>query len=240
MSFIDPAVRRLESLGTEIKMFHRLREIERRGRTMVALHFIGHRIEVRQEDTVVLAVPHRVAGYLLPDLPVPQESQAIVNAHYRLPAPVPIRSGCAFLALVGGTAQWLFFRGDVISATVSAAEGLVDEPAGDLALKIWRDIRRAVPEAPEALPPHRIVKEKSATFAQTPAEVARRPAPTTPIGNLFLAGDWTNTGLPATIEGALRSGRRAASLVLARQGNSAVPITAKDDLDRPVALQIAP
>ena len=63
------------------------------------------------------------------------------------------------------------------------------------------------------VPPCRIVKEKRATFAATPAQDARRPAARTPWANLFLAGDWTDTGLPATIEGALRSGNTAASLV---------------------------
>ncbi|MGH6932000.1 MAG: hydroxysqualene dehydroxylase HpnE [Dongiaceae bacterium] len=226
MSFIDPAVRRLEALGVDIRMFHRLREIERRGQAIVALHFIGHRVEIGESDTVVLAVPHRMAGYLLPDLPVPEDSRSIVNAHYRLPAPVALPDNCAFLALIGGTAHWLFFRGDVISATVSAAENLIDHPAEEIARRIWHDIRRAVPGAPVPLPPYRIVKEKTATFAQTPAQVRRRPSPVTTIGNLILAGDWTNTGLPATIEGALRSGQRAARLALARTGNSALPIRA--------------
>jgi uncharacterized protein with NAD-binding domain and iron-sulfur cluster len=72
------------------------------------------------------------------------------------------------------------------------------------------------------MPPYRIVKEKTATFAQTPAEVARRPAAQTGYVNLFLAGDWTDTGLPATIEGALRSGRTAASLVLAQRAFAGV------------------
>jgi len=72
--------------------------------------------------------------------------------------------------------------------------------------------------------PYRIVKEKTATFAQTPAEVARRPAAKTPYFNLFLAGDWTATGLPATIEGALRSGRTAARLVLAQGSSPDVPM----------------
>ncbi|HRK95995.1 MAG TPA: FAD-dependent oxidoreductase, partial [Rhodospirillales bacterium] len=64
-----------------------------------------------------------------------------------------------------------------------------------------------------ALPPHRIVKEKRATFAQTPAEAARRPGARTGHANLFLAGDWTDTGLPATLEGSVRSGNTAAEAV---------------------------
>ena len=62
------------------------------------------------------------------------------------------------------------------------------------------------------MPDWQIVKERRATFAATPAQDARRPGARTRWSNLFLAGDWTDTGLPATIEGALRSGRRAADL----------------------------
>ena len=76
---------------------------------------------------------------------------------------------------------------------------------------LWRDVA-AVHGLPDALPPCRIVKEKRATFAATPAQNALRPPTMTCWSNLFLAGDWTDTGLPATIEGALRSGERAAAL----------------------------
>jgi uncharacterized protein with NAD-binding domain and iron-sulfur cluster len=64
------------------------------------------------------------------------------------------------------------------------------------------------------VPPCRIVKEKRATFASTPTQASRRPATRTSWTNLFLAGDWVDTGLPATIEGALRSGEAAAALAL--------------------------
>ena len=79
-----------------------------------------------------------------------------------------------------------------------------------MAQVLWRDVARALGLDPDATPPCRIVKEKRATFAQTPAEVARRPGPATAWSNLVLAGDWTDTGLPATIEGSIRSGNRAA------------------------------
>jgi uncharacterized protein with NAD-binding domain and iron-sulfur cluster len=64
---------------------------------------------------------------------------------------------------------------------------------------------------PADLPPWQIVKERRATFAATPIEASRRPATQTRYRNLVLAGDWTATGLPATIEGAIRSGYAAAS-----------------------------
>jgi uncharacterized protein with NAD-binding domain and iron-sulfur cluster len=116
---------------------------------------------------------------------------------------------------------------------------LVDLPADEIAHMIWRDVRRAVAGAPDELPPYRIIKEKTATFAQTPRQIARRPAAATPIRNLVLAGDWTDTGLPATIEGALRSGQRAARLVLARHGSSAVPISANRPSNSQATLRTA-
>jgi uncharacterized protein with NAD-binding domain and iron-sulfur cluster len=64
------------------------------------------------------------------------------------------------------------------------------------------------------LPPWQIVKERRATFAATPAQLLRRPPATTRWANLALAGDWTATGLPATIEGAIRSGFAAAARLL--------------------------
>jgi uncharacterized protein with NAD-binding domain and iron-sulfur cluster len=66
------------------------------------------------------------------------------------------------------------------------------------------------------LPPWQIVKEKRATFAATVEQANKRAPARTAWANLFLAGDWTDTGLPATIEGAVRSGHKAAELALAR------------------------
>jgi uncharacterized protein with NAD-binding domain and iron-sulfur cluster len=117
--------------------------------------------------------------------------------------------------LVGGTAQWLFVRDDLVSLTVSAADALAEEPADAIAARLWADTARVLdlPASPQA--PGRIVKERRATFAQTPAAAAVRPAARTRWSNLLLAGDWTATGLPATIEGAIRSGHTAAELCAA-------------------------
>jgi hydroxysqualene dehydroxylase len=74
------------------------------------------------------------------------------------------------------------------------------------------------------LPAWQIVRERRATFAATPAQDQKRPGTQTRWRNLFLAGDWTNTGLPATIEGAIRSGNRAAELLAANTPLTAAPM----------------
>ena len=98
-----------------------------------------------------------------------------------------------------------------ISVTISAADAVIDDEREDLARRIWAEVCETLAiTAP--LPAWQIVKEKRATFAATPAQDAKRPFAATRWRNLFLAGDWTQTGLPATIEGALRSGVTAAKL----------------------------
>jgi predicted NAD/FAD-dependent oxidoreductase len=116
--------------------------------------------------------------------------------------------------VLNGTSEWIFAFPGRISVTTSNADRLMNEPREPLAHKIWREVCTVTGLSGE-LPPWQIVRERRATFAATPEQNAKRPGPTTVWRNLYLAGDWTATGLPATIEGAIRSGNRAADLVLA-------------------------
>jgi hydroxysqualene dehydroxylase len=215
-SLVEPALRRLEARGVPVAIGHRLRAVTRRDGHVIGLDFAQRQIVLEAGDQLVLALPAGQTGALLPEIPVPEGSHAIVNGHFRLSAPARLPHDAPLLGLVGGTAEWLFVRDEMVSLTVSAADALADEPSEAIAARLWADSARALdlPLAPQ--PPGRIVKERRATFAQTPAAAARRPPAETRWNNLLLAGDWTATGLPATIEGALRSGRRAAALAAAR------------------------
>jgi uncharacterized protein with NAD-binding domain and iron-sulfur cluster len=118
-----------------------------------------------------------------------------------------------FTGLIGGTAEWVFRKHGIVSVTVSAADRLVDIASEELAAILWRDVAAAFGLPVEPMPPARIVKERRATFRATPAQLRRRPVTATRWNNLRLAGDYVDTGLPATIEGAIRSGLVAAGLI---------------------------
>ncbi len=161
--------------------------------------------------SAVLIEPARAASSLLPGLKTPSKFRAIVNAHFRFDPPKDMPP---ILGVVGGLVEWLFAFPQRLSVTVSNADRLVDMPREELAQAIWRDICKAGGVKGE-LPPWQVVRERRATFEATPEQNALRPSASTNWKNLFLAGDWTDTGLPATIEGSVRSGDRAADLVLA-------------------------
>ena len=208
---IEPAVKLLQEKGASVSLSHELRELATSGDRITGLKFGSDEIAVGPDDAIVMAVPPRAAATLLPGLPTPTKFRAIVNAHFRFDPP---RGAPPILGVVGGLVEWLFAFPQRLSVTISAGDRLVDMPREELAEAIWRDVCRAGGVAGE-LPPWQIVRERRATFEATPEQNALRPQAVTSFKNLFLAGDWTDTGLPATIEGSVRSGDRAADLVLA-------------------------
>ena len=208
-SFVTPALAYLQDHGTEVLFNWRLRALEDDGERVTALDFGSERRALGPSDSVVIALPAPGAKAVLPALDAPLDTRPIVNGHIRLPRPVSLPGAGPVLGLIGGTAQWLFLRGDVVSLTVSAAEELAGLPNETVAERLWHDTAKALGLDAAEVPPIRIIKEKRATFAQTPEAAAHRPGPETRWRNAFLAGDWTDTGFPATIEGAIRSGQSA-------------------------------
>ena len=206
--FIEPALRFLAAHDVKVEFGHRLRALGFADGKVAMLDFGDDKLAIENDDAI-LAVPPVVAADLVPALKTPAEFRAIVNAHFRVEPPAGL---APIIGVVNGTVEWLFAFPDRLSVTISAADRLLDVPRETLAQTIWHEVA-TLTALPKALPPWQIVRERRATFAATPGENAKRPATATAWSNLFLAGDWTMTGLPATIEGAIRSGNRAADLV---------------------------
>jgi squalene-associated FAD-dependent desaturase len=211
-AFVDPAAAFLAAHGGALRLGRRLRGLDFDGDRLTSLRFSDTGEPVPADGPVILAVPPAVAQAMVPDVVVPDAFSAIVNAHFRIAPPPGVEP---MVGLIGGVAEWIFAFPDRISVTVSGADRLLDADRVTLAHDLWADVAR-VHDLPAELPPWQILKERRATFAATPEQARKRPPARTRWSNLILAGDWTDTGLPATIEGALRSGFRAADLALGR------------------------
>ena len=208
-AFIDPALAFLKARGAVVKFASPVRSLTFDGDKVRAYATADGGALLSGADAVVLATPPWIAQTLVPDLIVPDQFNAIVNGHFKIAPPGGLRP---IVGVIGGAAQWIFAFDDRLSVTVSGADDLADQDRDALARRFWADIVAVHGLSPE-MPPWRIVKERRATFAATPEQNERRPRAATAWTNLALAGDWTATGLPATIEGAIRSGRTAAAAI---------------------------
>ena len=214
-AFVDPALRLLQHGGAAIELGSRLEEIvfaENANASRVqALNFAEQSVTLDANEAVILAVPPDIASTLVPGLRAPTRFASTVTVHFAVEPPfgLPPVSG-----LLNGTAQWLFASDGRLSATVYGAEHVSDTPREELAARLWAEVAQAanLPAAP--MPAWQIVVDKRATFAALPDQETLRPGTRTRWNNLMLAGDWTATGLPATIEGAIRSGQKAADTLL--------------------------
>ena len=216
-AFVEPALAFLARKGAGVRLGQRVRAIRYEDDRVAAVSLPEGEIVLGANDAVVLATPPWISQPLVPDLTAPDRFTPIVNAHFKA-APPP--GAPSMVGVIGGKAEWIFAFEDRISVTVSGAEHMVDLDRDTLAEMFWRDIA-AVHGLGERPPAWQIVKERRATFEATPEQNAKRPDARTRWRNLILAGDWTNTGLPATIEGAIRSGDKAAGLAFdaVRSGN---------------------
>jgi hydroxysqualene dehydroxylase len=211
-AFVDPALRLLQHGGAAIRLGSRLTDLvfADTGRVS-ALSFADERIAIEANQAVVLAVPPEVAQTLMPGLRSPSRFAATVSVHFAVEPPFGM---APITGLLNATAEWLFAFEGRVSATINAAGRLLDTPHEALAKTIWAEVAQAVNVPAEPMPAWQVVTDKRATFAALPDQETLRPGTRTRWNNLMLAGDWTATGLPATIEGAIRSGQKAADTLL--------------------------
>jgi len=179
-------------------------------------------------DQVILAVPPAAAEALLPPGAVATEpgwaarlgAAPIVNVHVVVSEPVMAEP---FLAVVGSPVQWVFDRtdaaglasGQYLAVSVSAADPYVDAPVARLREVFWPELVTVLPAIARVdLIDFFVTRERAATFRPAPGQAALRLPARTQAPGLVLAGAWTDTGWPATMEGAVRSGHAAAHAVL--------------------------
>lgn len=220
----------LDSAGVRTEVRTRVTSISLNGNGSWSVQVPGEHIEA---DAVVLAVPQREAHELLPAgaLDMPQRlleigTAPILNVHVVYDRTVLKRP---FFAALGSPVQWVFDRteasglreGQYLALSQSAAQDEIDEPVAVLRERYLPELRRLLPAARGAeVKDFFVTRERTATFAPTPGVGRLRPGARTNAPGLYLAGAWTATGWPATMESAVRSGVSAAGAALSALGRS--------------------
>lgn len=211
----DASARALAAAGVDVRLGARVRRVA--GDLTVHLDE-----EVLYADAVIAAVPHDVAATLLPERVVARAAELgsapILNVHVIYDRPVTSESFVAVL----GELQWVFdrtaisgARGQHLAASISAANELAGLPVKELRTRLLPQFTAAFPAAGSAgVSDFFVTREPAATFRQRAGTAVLRPGATTAVPGLFLAGAWTATGWPATMEGAVRSGESAAAAAL--------------------------
>jgi squalene-associated FAD-dependent desaturase len=210
---------------------------------------VGLRIRGRQEDGspeqsfdyLILALPFDALNSLLPDSPESNpirekiskfENSPITGIHLWFDRQI---SDLDHAVLLDRTIQWMFHKsrlqpmraqggngsgGSYIELVVSSSKTLIDKTRTEIVDLALSEVREFFPAAREAnLVKSTVIKEVNATYSPRPGIDAFRPRPVTPWPRVFLAGDWTATGWPATMEGAVRSGYLAAEALTRAAGN---------------------
>ncbi len=224
----DAARRYIEARGGEVRLGTGLDRVDVDGGTVRRAFVDGAQ---QNPDVYVLALsPDRLLETLPPSVREDRffsraghlATSPIVNVHLWYDRPV---WDADFAAFLNTPLQWAFNKsrlwgqegdGQYIDISLSGAHEFVDRPASEIVDMFRKEMEALFPLARGAeLARALVVKQRDATFAAAPATATLRPSQRTPIPNLFLAGDWTDTGWPATMESAVRSGRMAARAALA-------------------------
>ena len=223
----DPATQEIAARGGRLRFGERVQAI---GQTQGGYEIRSSR-GCYPASQVICALPHRATAALLDFHPALSglrddlagfQDNAITTVYLDYPAHVRLAQDC--FGLLGTVGQWVFDRGRLLGehgrlAVVISAEAIDPKPSpAALGQLIAGELFRAFPGhlPPDPLDVH-VVRETRATFHASPVIQALRPGTATPLPDFWLAGDYTDTGLPGTLEGAVRSGRRAATAVIARQ-----------------------
>lgn len=222
---VAPAARYVERRGGEVRTGAGVDAVEMRDGRIAALRLSsGERFEA---DAFICALPPRPALELLPphlralppfDALAAFRASPVVNLHLWFDGPV---AQFRFAAFTGSNLQWVFRAHDAapeehLVLSMSAAERQMPLTKGQLVELLLPQLQRALPAAASRRLLHAaVIKEPDATFV--PAPGLRRPGAATPVDNLFLAGAYTDTGWPATMESAVRSGSIAAAALVARR-----------------------
>ena len=206
---IKPIIEFLKIHGVLIKYKRILKNIEINNGLITKLNFNNKEIKINKEDRVVICLPPNSLSKIMPQIQLPQQFNTILNIHFKIHKDVINNLKIPILGMLNSVTHWIFLKKNYISITISSANKYNDISSEKIAEMVWHEISLALGLSGLKIPDFKVLREKKATYEQSPKnykviqKISKLPS------NLRLAGDWTEKNLPSTIESSILSGKNS-------------------------------
>jgi squalene-associated FAD-dependent desaturase len=213
-TFCEPAESFITGNGGEIRFGERLLSVQSENGMITSLS--TNKQIYNDFSSVIMAVPPYVLSHITglpPDITSPAgsvEYSSILTFHLKLADNQLTRP---FYGLIGSPLHWVFNHGDYLTTVISNADEYLNVSEENLYALIKSELRKYLKIPHDNIRGYKVIQEKRATFVPNAEQLKNRPSAKTSMANMFLAGDWVQNGLPATIEGAILNGKNAAQLI---------------------------
>ena len=204
-TLINPSLEYLKKNKINLNYNSSLKKIIIKNNFVSELIFNKDTKKVKKEDMVILSTPMSMLKKIFPNIILPTENNTILNIHFK----IRIKSKYnPLFGMLNSISHWVFIKRDHISVTVSAANRMNDSDSNEIAKKIWLEVSQVF-KLEKKLPEYQVIKEKKATYNQSPKNIKLIQDIKNLPKNLKLAGDWTQKNFPCTIESAILSGKNS-------------------------------
>ncbi len=211
-TLIEPSIRKIQSNGGQIFHGNLLKKIIISENYVSELVFINKKIKIKRNHRVLLCIPPTNLSKLVDNLNLPEEYNTILNLHFKIkPEYIPFFTK-SIVGFINSITQWIFVKKDHLSVTVSDANYFNNIEPRVLVDKVWKEICNYL-DKEISFESFQIVKEKKATYVQSPENINLVKNHSNLPHNLLIAGDWTQYNLPCTIEASILSGKKAIDLI---------------------------
>ncbi len=207
-TLIKPAVNKIKKDGGQINYGNLLKKIHVSDNNVCELFFMKNKIKVNKDDRVVISIPPTNLSKLLGNCSLPNQYNTILNLHFKIkPKDINLFQE-PIVGFINSLTQWVFVKRNHLSVTVSNANNLNSTDTEELIVKIWSEICKYIKKK-IVYENVQIVREKKATYIQSPSNINLVKKFNNIPENVLIAGDWTQYNLPCTIEASILSGKKA-------------------------------
>ena len=208
-TIIDPAIMYLKRNNVDVNFKYLLKKVEIKNNLVSKLKFQNNEFSIGKSDEIILCLPPNSVQKIFPELKLPQTFNTILNIHYKYKKDLRKNFDIPIIGILNSKTHWIFIKKNYLSVTISNANDYNNNDSDQIAKIVWTEISESLKIKGEKMPEYKVLREKKATYEQSPSNYKLVRQVNNLPRNLKLAGDWTEKYLPSTIESSILSGKNS-------------------------------